>query len=155
MSDNKESQERGQLMGYMLPLRFIKVSTKRADVKQFDVTICATRIVAVMSTELFQARRAIHDEKKAGTLINACGTLAAKTAIFLDNGAVVSSPLSVRVIMNAIERSNEPKVPKHSPRLKIYDVEDEEPDEDEEDISEIDSLIDDEFYDDELNEEDE
>lgn len=108
-------------MGYMLPLRFIKVSTKPA------VAICATRIVAMMSTDIYQARRTIHDEKKSGSLINACGTNAAKTAILLDNGAVVSSPLSISVLMNSIEKSNSKAASKKSSRLKVYDVYDEDP----------------------------
>ena len=105
----------------MLPLRFIKVSNKPI------VSICATRIVAMMSTDIYQARRTIHDEKRAGSLINACGTNAAKTAIFLDNGAVVSSPLSIQVLMNSIEKSNLKASNKNNVRLKVYDVEDEEP----------------------------
>ena len=116
-------------MGYMLPLRFIKVSTKPA------VVICATRIVSMMSTEIYQARRTIHDEKKSGGLINACGTSAAKTAILLDNGAVVSSPLSIPVLLNAIEKSNQKASAKKSTRLKVYDVYDEDP------SPEIDELI--------------
>ena len=116
-------------MGYMLPLRFIKVSTKPT------VAICATRIVAMMSTEIYQARRTIHEEKKAGSLINACGTGAAKTAIILDNGAVVSSPLTISVIMNAIEKSNIKAGTKNSARLKVYDVYDDEED------SEIDEMV--------------
>ena len=108
-------------MGYMLPLRFIKVSTKPA------VAICATRIVALMSTDIYQARRTIHDEKKAGTLINACGTSAAKTAVLLDNGTVLASPLTISVLMNAIEKSNLKANAKNSARLKVFDVYDEEP----------------------------
>lgn len=118
-------------MGYMLPLRFIKVSNNPI------VSICATRIVSLMSTDLHQARRAIRDERLKGTLINACGNNAAKTAIFLDNGVVVSSPITVKSIMKAIEQSNQ-KV-KASPRLKVYDVYDEEPEPEEpEDIEELD-----------------
>lgn len=109
-------------MGYMLPLRYIKVSNKPI------VAICATRIVAMMSTEIYQARRTIHDEKKAGSLLNACGVNAAKTAIILDNGAVVSSPLSIPVLMNSIEKSNMKAAAKNSARLKVYDVYDEDPD---------------------------
>lgn len=108
-------------MGYMLPLRFINVS------KSPKVAICATRIVTMMSTEIYQARRTIHEEKKSGSLINACGTNAAKTAIFLDNGSVVSSPLTISVLMNAIERSNQKASAKNNARLKVYDVYDEEP----------------------------
>ena len=114
-------------MGYMIPLRFIKVSNKRSDVKQYDVSICATRIVAMMSTDIYQARRTIHNEKKSGTLINACGISAAKTAIFLDNGSVVASPLSIPVILNSIEKANQKAVPGQTKRLKVYDVVDEEP----------------------------
>lgn len=114
-------------MAYMLPLRFIKVSNKRSDIKQFDVAICATRIVAMMSTDLYQARRTIAAEKKAGSLINACGTAATKTAIFLDNGAVVASPLSIPVLLNSIEKSNSKAGASQTVRLKVYDVMDENP----------------------------
>lgn len=123
-------------MGYMLPLRFIKVSNKRNDTKQFDVAICATRIVALMDTHIYQARRTIAQEKKAGTLINACGILAAKTAIFLDNGAVVASPLSIPVILNSLEKANQKAGANQTTRLKVYEVADEEPD------PELDDLVD-------------
>lgn len=129
-------------MGYSLPLRFIKVSNKRNDVKQFDVAICATRIVALMSTEIYQARRTIRDEKKSGTLINACGTQAVKTAIFLDNGSVVSSPLSIPVLLNAIEKSNTKASTGQTVRLKVYDVEDEAPDGTEEEDTDISAVYD-------------
>jgi hypothetical protein len=59
-----------------------------------------------MSTDIYQARKTIQREKQKGTLINACGTDKAQTAIFIDNGSVVSSPLSINVLMNAIERAN-------------------------------------------------
>lgn len=141
-------------MGYTLPLRFIKVSKKRNDTKQFDVAICATRIVAMMSTDIYQARRTISDEKKAGTLINAAGVAAAKTAIFLDNGSVIASPLTVPVLMNSIAKSNERGSLRPGTRLKVYDVFDEEPTEDMEYIDDIsasnvvDETIEDEDYDD-------
>lgn len=131
-------------MGYVIPLRFVKVSNKRTDVKQFDVVICATRIVAMMSTEIYQARRTLRDEKKAGTLINGCGTAAAKTAIFLDNGSVVSSPLSIPVLMNSIEKSNQKAGAKQQTRLKVYDVLDEEPDEENDEYVEDIAYADDE-----------
>lgn len=118
-------------MGYMLPLRFIRVSQKRSDNGQFDVAICATRIVAMMSTETFQARRTIKEEKKSGTLINAAGREAVKTAIFLDNGSVVASPLTVNRLLTAIEKSNlkEPDISRSDKqkRIKVYDISDEEP----------------------------
>ena len=114
-------------MAYMMPLRFIKVSNKRSDKKQYDVAICATRIVALMSTDFYQARRTLKDEKDAKTLINACGTQAAKTAIFLDNGSVVASPLTIQVLMNAIEKANRAARAKETVKMKVYDVVDEEP----------------------------
>ncbi len=127
-------------MGYMLPLRFINVSKKPT------VSICATRIVTMMSTDLYQARRAIHDEKQKGTLINACGPNAAKTAIFLDNGTVVSSPLTIPIILNSIERSNLKAKAPSSARLRVYDVYDEDP---QPDVDELvaDLSADDEEYD--------
>lgn len=114
-------------MGYMLPLRFVRVSNKRTDDKQFDVAICATRIVAIMSTDIYQARRTVSAEKRAGSLINACGNQATKTAIFLDNGAVVASPLDVKELMRAIEKSNTKAKAGNAKRLRVYDVDDEEP----------------------------
>lgn len=108
-------------MGYMLPLRFINVSNKP------KVAICATRIVAMMSTEIYQARRVIHDEKQAGSLVNACGKNAAKTAVLLDNGVVVASPLSITVLETAIEKSNSKAASRNDKRMKVYDVADEEP----------------------------
>ena len=136
-------------MGYMLPLRFIKVSNKRSDIKQFDVAICATRIVAMMSTDIYQARRTVAAEKKAGSLINACGTAATKTAIFLDNGAVVASPLTIPVLMNSIEKANSKAGAKQTVRLKVYDVMDEEPKPElDELVKEITSEYDEDGYDD-------
>ena len=143
-------------MGYMLPLRFITVS------KTPRVAICATRIVALMSTELYQARRTIRDEKISGSLINAAGKTKAKTAIFLDNGTVVSSPLSIPVLLNSIEKSNIKTNAKNTARLKVYDVYDEEPspelDEEEPEMSFEDEFEEEEFEeeyddDDEENEE--
>lgn len=148
-----EEEREDEPMGYMLPLRFIKVSNKRSDVKQFDVAICATRIVAMMSTEIYQARRTVSAEKKAGSLINACGTAATKTAIFLDNGAVVASPLTIPVLLNQIEKANSKAGAKQTVRLKVYDVLDEEPKPDEDD--EVDELSSQYEEDDEFDEFDE
>lgn len=136
-------------MGYMLPLRFIEVSSEPA------VSICATRIVAMMSTKNYQARRTIYNEKKSGTLINACGNKAAKTAIFLDNGAVVSSPKTISVLMTAVEKSNMKANAKSSVRMKIYDVYDEDPTEETDEEEEVmsDYGIDDEEFDEELDDE--
>ena len=129
-------------MGYTIPLRFVRVSRKHSDTKQFDVSICATRIVAIMSTEIFQARKTIADERKAGTLINGCGTAKAKSAIFLDNGTVVSSPLSVARLMSLIEKSNDKANSQVDKRMRVMDVYDEDPEEDA-------SSYDDEEYEDE------
>ena len=123
-------------MGYTIPLRFVRVSRKHSDTKQFDVSICATRIVAIMSTEIFQARKTIADERKAGTLINGCGTAKAKSAIFLDNGTVVSSPLSVARLMSLIEKSGDKASSPTDKRMRVIDIEmddDDSSDDEEED----------------------
>lgn len=102
---------------YQIPLRFVKVSP--------DVAICATRIVAIMSTQSFQARETVKREKRAGTLINAAGREAVKSAVFLDNGSVLSSPYSVNKLMNAIAKANaketDPKGVNNSQRIKVVD----------------------------------
>lgn len=117
-------------MGYMLPLNFVKVSIGRSDNKQFDVAVCATRIVAMMSTEIYQARKTIAAEKKNGTLINAAGTNKAKSAVFLDNGTVIASPLTVRRIMTLIKKANEWPKGKESQEIKAYEGDDEDFEED-------------------------
>ena len=140
-------------MGYTIPLRFIRISTKRSDNRQFDVCICATRIVAIMSTEIYQARKVITDERKNGTLINGCGLTKAKSAIFLDNGTVVSSPLSVKRLMGMIEKSNEKAGTRMDKRMRVFDVYDGEHGEDEdEDIDDVGVFDDDleEFAEDEF-----
>lgn len=120
-------------MGFMLPYNFILVS------KGPRVAIPVTRIATMMSTKMYQARRTVHEEKKAGTLVNACGTNAAQTAIFMDNGTVVSSPFTIPVLMNAIRKA-ELKANGKDPKMKEYI---------EEDISEEEILDDDdEEYDD-------
>jgi len=136
-------------MGYTVPLRFVRVSRKHNDNRQFDVSICATRIVAIMSTEIFQARKTIADERKAGTLINACGQVKAKSAIFLDNGSVIASPLSVARLMSLIEKSNEKANSKLDKRLRVYDVYDPEPIEDDEETEDVDALYDDGYIEEE------
>ena len=85
-----------------------------------------------MSTAAHQARETIKQEKKNGTLINASGKKPTKTAVFLDNGTVIASPLSVARILSAIERSNIKQINTQAnatKRLTVYDVADEEPDE--------------------------
>ena len=133
-------------MGYTIPLRFIRISTKRSDNRQFDVSICATRIVAIMSTEIYQARKVISDERKNGTLINGCGLAKAKSAIFLDNGTVVSSPMSVKRLMAMIEKSNEKANTRVEKRMKIFDVYDSEPDEEDEATEDISSYEEDDDF---------
>ncbi len=121
---------------YQIPLRFVKISP--------DVAICATRIVAIMSTASYQARETIKREKRAGTLINGAGREAVKSAVFLDNGTVMSSPYSVGKLMNAIAKANaketDSKGVNNSQRIKVVDQvfefepsESEEEDEGEED----------------------
>ena len=119
---------------YQLPLRFIKLSP--------EVAVCATRIVAVMDTAAFQARETIKTERKNGTLINACGKRPAESAVFLDNGTVIASPLTVNRIMGAIERSNakqtNPTKANDIKRLKVYEAVDEDPSPDlDEEVDEV------------------
>lgn len=132
-------------MGYTVPLRFIRVSQKRSDNRQSDVAICATRITAVMSTEIFQARKTISDERKNGTLINGCGQVKAKSAIFLDNGTVVSSPLTVRKIMTLIEKSDKQSLKRINKKYRVVDVFEDEPDEEESQDMSLDDDPDDDF----------
>lgn len=95
---------------YQVPLRFIKVSP--------TVVVCATRIVAIMSVESFQARETIKAERRAGTLINAAGGAATQCAIFMDNGAVIASPYSVTRLSNAIAKA-ETKFDKLGGEVKV------------------------------------
>lgn len=120
-------------MAYMLPLRYVMLSEKRnKEDPRCDFGVCATRIVGLMSMDSYQARETIKRERRAGTLINAAGREAAQTCVFLDNGNVIASPLTVKKIMTNIEKSNAKEIKKkgayETRRLKVYDVVDEEPD---------------------------
>lgn len=119
-------------MSYYLPLRLVSVSD--------EVDVMATRIICLMSTKTYQARETLKAERRAGTLINACGTKAAKTAIFMDNNAIVSSPIDHKRLVTAIENSNiKGETRYHTKRLRVYDVADEEPmPEDEEQTQDVD-----------------
>lgn len=128
-------------MAYNLPVNFVKVSVGRSDNKQADVAVCITRIVAMMSTEIYQARKTITAEKKAGTLINAAGVEKVKTAIFLDNGSVIASPLTVNRLLNAIHKANIKADPNKTNKIKVLEVphyEEEEEDYEEEDVDDDD-----------------
>lgn len=102
----------------MLPLKFIRVSEQ--------MSICATRIVAIMSTHAYQARRLIREEKAADTLLNAAGRDKVRSAIILDNGAVVASPFSIGQLLNNISKADAKKTNAKKIRLdagvKMYDV---------------------------------
>ncbi len=95
-----------------------------------------------MDTDSYQARETIKIERKNGTLINACGRRPAQTAVFLDNGTVIASPMTVNRIMNAIERSNakqsNPTKANETRRLKVYEAYDEDPNPDlDEEVDEV------------------
>jgi len=136
-------------MSYTIPLRFIRISHKRSDNRQFDVSICATRIVAIMSTEIYQARKAISDERKNGTLMNGCGLTKAKSAIFLDNGTVVSSPLTVKRLMALIEKSSSKAGSRLDRRMRVYDVYAGDPNEDDDEIDDVSAELNDDDLEDE------
>ena len=108
---------------YQLPLKFIEVSP--------DVAICATRVVAIMSTKAYQARETIKAERKAGTLINGCGNRGAESCIFLDNGSVVSSPYKIKRLLKKIDKATDKgaKGTKFKNSDLVNAEEDEEPDE--------------------------
>lgn len=128
-------------MGYYLPLRYVKVSE--------DVSLCATRIVAMMSTNSHQAREMVKKERQNKTLVNAAGRNATRTIIILDNGTVVASPYTINRLMKMIELSNGKhlNMPKGSitKRMRVYDVVDEEPNESiDEEENDMTAIIDDE-----------
>lgn len=141
-------------MAYSLPLNFVKVTNKKWDNKEFDVAVCCTRIVAIMSTEINQARETIKKERQSGTLINAAGTAKAKSAIFLDNGSVIASPLSVNVLMNAIRKANKIAEPNITKRMRLYEMVEPDESDDLEDLEDLEDLDDpndesEEFFEDE------
>ena len=126
----------------MLPLRYVLLSEKRnKDDQRCDFGVCATRIVGIMSIDSFQARETIKAARRDGTLINAAGREAAMSCVFLDSGNVVSSPLTVKKIMQNIEKSNakslKPKKAYETRRLRVYDVVDESPDPRDEELAEV------------------
>ena len=109
-------------MGYMLPLKFIRVSENMA--------ICATRVVAIMSYKSYVAKRLIKDERTAGTLLNAAGHDKVRSAIILDNGTVVASSFDVGRILTNIDHAGAKrtngKAVKMSSAIKVYDAMDDD-----------------------------
>lgn len=87
-----------------------------------------------MSTGAYQARKTLTAERNAGTLVNGCGKRTAQSAIFLDNGTVVSSPYKVTTLLARIDKAGS-KTTRGEPYdrndIKLYDPEEEEPDEEE------------------------
>lgn len=109
-------------MGYMLPLKFIRVSEY--------MSICATRIVAIMSYKSYVCKRLVKDERAAGTLLNAAGREKIRSAIVLDNGTVVASSFDVGRLLTNIDHAGrkrtDSKAVKVSSAIKVYDVLDDE-----------------------------
>ena len=109
-------------MGYMLPLKYVRVSEHMA--------ICATRIIAIMSTKSYVCKGILKQERAAGTLLNAAGRDKVRSGIILDNGTVIASPFdAARILTNinnaGLKRSDNKKV-KISSAIKVYDaIEDE------------------------------
>ena len=63
-----------------------------------------------MPTTNFQARETVKAEKRNKTLINAAGRDKVESAIMLDQGSVVASPLKVKTLLKAIEKSESNRV---------------------------------------------
>ena len=105
-------------MGYMLPLKFIRVSE--------HMSICATRIVAIMSYKSYVCKRLVKDERNAGTLLNAAGRDKIRSAIVLDNGTIVASSFDVGRILTNINHAGakrtDSRAVKVSSAVKVYDV---------------------------------
>ena len=84
-----------------------------------------------MSTRAYQARRLIAEQRKAGTLLNAAGHRTVESILILDNGVVIASPLTVKRLLTAIEKSNsksvKTNVASETVRLKVYAACDENP----------------------------
>ena len=155
-------------MAYMLPLRYVLLSDKHVDkftgeVVGAEFAVCATRIVALMAMESYQARETVKKERRAGTLIIAAGREKVESCVFLDNGSVIASPWPVKKIMKQIEKSNakelRPSRANETRRMKVYEVVDEPPRP--EDIQYLDastdldlpfSEVDDDDYEDEIDE---
>lgn len=122
-------------MALNVPLVFAKMSSRDY--------FCATRAMFILSTESYSVRETIKQEKRNGTLVNACGPRAAKSAIVLDNGAVASSPVKPETLVNRINQAqNLQKVDKN------FDTT-------EEDEDDIDDIPFDDIVNEELEDEDE
>lgn len=98
-----------------------------------------------MSTHAYQARRLIRDEKQSDTLLNAAGRDKVRTAIVLDNGAVVASPYTIGRLLTNIQKADskhsQAKPIKLTSGLKLYDIiPDEIANGEVEDYPEIDSI---------------
>lgn len=70
---------------YYLPLRFISVGS--------DITVCATRIVAIFDAKTVQGKRMAKAAKDSGIYLDARGGRALRSLILMDNDAVIACSL--------------------------------------------------------------
>ena len=64
----------------------------------------------MMSTDAYQAREIIKQEKANKTLINGCGKKPAKTVLIMDNGAVATSPSTMGRLCRMISEANQKRI---------------------------------------------
>lgn len=104
-------------MNYSLPLKFIKVSD--------DMTICATRIISIMSKNSKTARDIYAAERKNKTIVDGrgrCGKM--MSLIFLDNGAIVASEKTIPQLLNQLEdvQYRKHKISTDDRIMRIFDI---------------------------------
>lgn len=112
-------------MSYMIPLAFVRISPY--------MSICATRMVGMVSTDTLLGRRLIKEERKAKTLLNGAGKDPVKSAIIMDNGTIVASSYSIDMIKRNIVMANNKILGikrKYTKRVEDVTEEDVVPDED-------------------------
>lgn len=103
---------------YQLPLRFVRISP--------DASICATRIVAIISTTTLRGRKVLKQAKGDGHFLDLSSKKGVSTILILDNGTVIGSPYDLNKVMRQISYTNRLGLRKYTPdrgvQFQVYDV---------------------------------
>lgn len=127
-------------MSYIIPLVFIRVSP--------HMSVCATRINAMISTDTLVGRRIIKEERRARTLLNGAGKDPVKTAVIMDNGTIIASSYTVKTLeRNIVAANNKVLGVKRSYRKHAKIIHEEDIVPDQEDLEEINAIDEDDVPD--------
>jgi len=105
-------------------VHLLQVENIFANISKY-IAIPVARIVGIQSMENYQTREMVKRERRNKTLVNACGTLAAKTAIVMIDKVVYTSPLTIEEIKRNIYKEIlvlKGEALHKTDRIRVYDI---------------------------------